>query len=118
MEESSDSSESSTSSIDYDALLFEGDDELVGNLRRVWSMYLDVPEASGEEDEDEDDIELDVDYDALVDGEGRNRSVMTVVAKTIIMKTWRFWLTSINYMQVDSIGRLPSSAHNYALKLY
>jgi hypothetical protein len=64
MEETSDSSTAATSSIDYDALLFDGDEELLQNLKIVWSMYMSVNELT--EYDDEDDIELDVDYDELV----------------------------------------------------
>lgn len=65
-----DSESSSTTSIDYEALVFE-DGELYKNLQKVWSLYMNGSEFVGsvqeEHSKNEDDIELDVDYDALVE---------------------------------------------------
>lgn len=64
----SDSDNSSSSSIDYNALALDFEDgDFYKSLRHMWSMYVMNGDTSrGSMDEDNDSIELDVDYDAVL----------------------------------------------------
>lgn len=64
MIESDSDSESSTSSVDYDALVY-GEDNLYKSLRKVWSVCINTGDLQNDGDLDA-DIDLDVDYDALL----------------------------------------------------